>query len=121
MKTKINEVTGNVDVTFSAKLLSISPDMLVNVNDKGYRPCSLEFKDKNGKTQKASGIMYEKNFEHGVEIGQNYLATAAKTSQGVLITVSHLAGSIDRPTEDMFNFNQETISETSKAIESTLK
>jgi len=103
MKNQINSVTGQEEVVFAAKVLSISAKPLKNVNGTEYRPASIEFKDASGKVQQTSCIVYEKNFQHGISVGNSYLATAAKTEKGVLITLSHLTDAA-RPDETMFSF-----------------
>lgn len=121
MKATINSVTGKPEVKLAVKLLSISNNILENKNGKGYRPCTIETKDKNNNTQKVSGIMYESNFAHGVTIGSSYAAVASLTEQGVLITVSHLEIA-SRPTEELFDFSIDTsnISEVAKEASNSL-
>jgi flagellar hook protein FlgE len=103
MKTQINATTGQNEVVFSAKVLSISAKPLSNVNGTEYRPATIEFKDAAGKTQQTSCIVYEKNYQHGISVGNSYMATAAQTPKGVLITLSHLTDAA-RPDESMFVF-----------------
>lgn len=102
MKQVENDVNGNPKFQFAAKLLSVSEKVLANVNGTEYRVISVEFTDVKGTTQKASGIMYEKNYAHGVKVGETYSATATITAQGPLIVASHLDANADRPTADMF-------------------
>lgn len=103
MKAIVNPTTGQEEVIFEAKLLSIAGKPLVNVNGTEYRPASIEFKDANGKVQQTSCIVYEKNFSYGMTVGQSYSARAVNTEKGVLITVSHLSAAA-RPEETMFSF-----------------
>lgn len=104
MKFIVNPTTGQNEAQFTAKLLSVSTNKLANINGTEYRPASIEFVDVNGKKQTASCIVYEKNFSYGMEKDSSYLATASQTEKGVLITLSHLSGSADRPNEGMFGF-----------------
>ena len=87
---------------FSAKLLSISEREFSNSNDKNYKVATIEFADVNSEIQRTSCLIYEGNYKHGMTIGQSYLATATKTDQGPIIQLSHLQGTADRPTADMF-------------------
>lgn len=103
MKSQVNKVTGQEEIIFSAKLISIAAKPLANVNGTEYRPATISFKDKDGNVQQTSCIVYEKNFAYGMSINNSYLATAAKTDKGVLITLSHLTDA-ERPSEDMFSF-----------------
>lgn len=103
MKSQINKTTGQEEVVFAGKLLSIAGKPLANVNGTEYRPASIEFTDASGKKQQTSCIVYEKNFQYGMSVGNSYLATAAKTEKGVLITLSHLTDA-ERPSEEMFSF-----------------
>ena len=109
MKQIENDNKGNQRIQFFAKLLSISEKTLENVNKTEYKVCSVEFEDAAGNTQHSSGIMYMGNFEHGVKVGEKYLAVAtlfepteAYPQGSVLIQVSHLLANADRPSLDMF-------------------
>ena len=104
MKESINEVTNQKQVQFTGTLLSISDKSFVNTNGKNYKVVSVEFKDIKGFKQKASGLIYEGNYKNGVTIGEDYLCTASATEKGVIIQMSHLNGSADRPTTEMFGF-----------------
>ena len=97
-----NDSKGNERVAFTAKLLSVSSNELQNVNGTKYRVCNVEFTDANGRIQKASGIVYAGNYQHGMVAGKEYAATATNTKEGWLIAVSHLEPNADRPTNDMF-------------------
>jgi len=109
MKTISNPTTGQEEIIFEAKLLSIAEKPLVNVNGTEYRPASIEFKDVNGKLQQATCIVYESNFVYGMSKGNSYSARAVKTDKGILITVSHLSAAA-RPDETMFSFGTSVVS-----------
>ncbi len=117
MKNQVNPTTGQEEVVFEAKLLSIAGKPLTNVNGTEYRPASIEFKDASGNKQTASCIVYEKNFGYGMTVGQSYSATASKTEKGVLITVSHLSAAA-RPDESMFSFGASVANTVSKPLNS---
>ena len=63
--------------------------------------------------------MYEKNYQHGVTIGETYNATAEKTPKGVFVTVSHLQGGGERATEEMFFSTSSVKSSIPEAVELT--
>lgn len=104
-KTTKNTVTGNEQIQFEGKLVSIASTPLANVNGTLYRPCSIEFADKNAEVQKVRAIMYESNYAYGVNEGDTYLCTATKTERSVLISVSHLKAGVNA-TEEMFGFGE---------------
>jgi hypothetical protein len=118
MKAVINTTTGQEEVIFEAKLLSISAKPLENVNKTLYRPGTVEFKDASGKTQQASCLVYENNYNKGMVVGQSYSARAVVTDNGsVLITVSHLSAAA-RPDETMFSFGTAVAATVSKPLNS---
>lgn len=103
-----NEQTGQTEAQFSAKLLMVSEKVLKNVNGTPYRVVGIEFEDNKGKTQKASATMWETNYQKGVEIGKNYLATAVAGDENrAFIKVSHLENIDNRATVDMFGLGEE--------------
>lgn len=105
-----NPKTGNVEAVFGAKLLSISDETLKlqNENETLYRPCTVEFEDAEGKTRTTRAIMYEANYQKGVEVNQTYLSRAVndetRDDNSVLVIVSHLVGSGASATREMFDF-----------------
>lgn len=116
MRTQKNEQTGQVEVVFSAELLTLSENVLQNSNDKNYKVAGIKFKDKNGTIQKSTAMIYEGNYQHGLEIGKDYLATASKGDDGnVYIRLSHLEYVDNRATVDMFNFSTSEVKADTKA------
>lgn len=78
-------------MNFNAKLLKVSDTIKKNVNGTEYRPCTVEFLTKDGEIKVANTIMYEKNYQNGIEIGKTYVATVEKDELGnVYSHVSHL-------------------------------
>ena len=109
MKFEINETTNNQEASFGAKLLSISGKTLENSNGTRYRIANIEFEDINGNIQKSSAMVYEGNFNYGMEIGKTFLAKATLSGGQVYLQVSHLEYNGSRATADMFGFEiQET-------------
>lgn len=107
-----NELTGSYEAGFSAKLRSVSDATFQNVNETTYRIANIELPT--GKV--VSGLMYESNFQHGVQVGNTYLCRAVYQGEGqnVLITVSHLAAA-ERATINDFGFELSEVKETAKA------
>ena len=78
-------------MNFNAKLLKVSDTIKKNVNGTEYRPCTVEFLTKDGEIKVANTIMYEKNYQNGIELGKTYVATVEKDELGnVYSHVSHL-------------------------------
>lgn len=103
-----NEQTGQTEAQFSAKLLTVSDKIFKNVNKTPFRVVGIEFEDNAGKVQKSSATMWETNYQKGVEIGKNYLATAVAGDDGrAFIKVSHLENIDNRATANMFGLNAE--------------
>ena len=85
-----NDYTGQEELIFNADLVSISDSVLENVNGTEYRVASVRFQNPNGETVTRSAIVYEKNYQYGMSVGNSYQCTAINGSQGVLIRMSHL-------------------------------
>lgn len=115
MRQVKNETTGQMDVLFSAELLTLTENVLQNSNGKNFKIAGIKFKDKNGKEQKATAMVYEGNYQHGLEIGKDYLATASKGEDGnVYIRLSHLEYVDNRATVEMFDFSETEVKATTK-------
>ncbi len=102
---RINKTTGNQEVDFNGILLSIGDTVRENTNGTKFRLCNIKFDDVNGKPQTILASVYEKNFEKGLKVGDQYLCTAQKeTATGrVYIHVSALPGGAIA-NADMFSF-----------------
>lgn len=105
MKELENNDKGQRVFEFGAKLLSISPNQIANVNGTMYHVVNMSFTDAQGVLQKTSGIMYAKNAAHGVAVGEEYLTQATITEKGPFIQMSHLPANAPRATLDMFIFD----------------
>ena len=101
---KKNDLTGNYEANFSAKLMSVSDRVFQSNNEKAtpYRVATVQLED--GKA--VSGIMYDANYQHGVTVGNTYLCRAITSGQddNVLVTVSHLTAAARATTKD-FGFS----------------
>lgn len=108
MKTVINPQTGNPEVQFEGKLLSISNTTLTLNNDKQtpYRVASVQYINNDGVEKVASAIVYEANYTYGMTPGVTYLCRAIKTpgQSTPLVTMSHLVAT-ERASFDDFNFD----------------
>ena len=114
MKTVINSQTGLEEVQFSAELLSVSDNELSYPNSQGetklYRLATIRFKDVNGEVQETSATIPAANYAYGMQVGENYLATAKADMSvnaqpgDVIINLSHLkqAPIAPRAKVDMF-------------------
>jgi len=95
---------------FSAELVSVAQQPLVNVNGVEYYPATVSFVNEKDQTVKRSGIIYETNFSKGMSVGTTYLAKVVKAEGKLpLIVVSHLdrAGTT---TDDDFGLSDEMFS-----------
>lgn len=102
-KFTVNPVTNQPETTFNATLVNVSSDIRKNVNETPYRLATISFTNAEGKEKQVTALVYEKNYQHGMKTGQQYLTTARITDQGVLIQMSHLQGS-ERASIDDFGF-----------------
>lgn len=115
--TKVwNDQQQQYDVQFPAHLVSVSDQILQNVNGTEYRVGTIEFENAKGNSVRRSAMIYENNYQYGMTPGETYLATGKQTEQGVLVTLSHLQGAA-RPQEDDF----EGVFEDQPAEETTAK
>jgi hypothetical protein len=85
---------------FIAKLISVSANAKPNVNGTMFRNATVEFPNINGELVTRQAIVYDNNFAYGMIIGNEYLTTATKTADGVIITMSHLVGAETATAED---------------------
>lgn len=109
-KFTVDPSRGQKTANFPAKLLSISSNILnlKNDNQTEYRVASIEFTGADGEIKKVTAIVYEKNFQYGMTVGDVYQATVTITvgQPNPLITVSHLAAG-ERATFDDFGVSAE--------------
>jgi len=109
MKKTINPVTGNQEIQFEGKLLSISDQPLALNNEKKtlYRPATIEFVNMQGVVTTVGALCYEKNFSHGMKVGTTYQCRAIFTpeQENPLVTISHLISS-QRASAADFGFDE---------------
>jgi len=106
MKKIFNTVTNSVNYQVTAKLLTVSDNVLENIKGTEYRLCTIAFKDANGKEHRVTASIFENNFKYGMEVGREYLTTInpAKNEEtgktDLYFSVSHLEGTPNRLTAE---------------------
>lgn len=123
-REKFNNYSNVNELVTSAELISISEEPRTNTNGTVYYPCTVKIIDMKGKEQTITAIMYQGNLdrandEGGMKIGKLYsLTIVPPTSQDQLplVKLSHL-NSAGRATMDMFDFGDESTSETQPKVE----
>ena len=92
------------------KLVSIAKDALSQTNAKGettlFYPCTIEFKNPQGNLIQTSARVFDKNYQHGMAVGNEYRATARTYADKdgawqVDIVVSHLQAAARPSLEDL--------------------
>lgn len=102
-----NKITGATEKQFGAKLVSIATDPMTNqTTGKPYYPCTIEFVNANGQIVQRTAIVYGKNFDYGMEVGKEYMATAQKVDDRVYVHLSHLTF-VNGATDEDFDFDAE--------------
>lgn len=102
----------NVNVTMVAEA---SDRVMENTNGTQYRVLTVKLPT----SKQVSAIIYESNFEKGVEVGTVYLAKAIynpERGKEVLIQMSHLTGADRANVDDLgFEMPSEEVSDLAKA------
>ena len=102
-----NKITGATEKQFSAKLVSIADVPMQNkTTNKDYYPCTIEFVNANGQIVQRTAIVYGANKSYGMEVGNEYMATAQKVEDRVYVHLSHLTF-VNGATNDDFDFDAE--------------
>lgn len=107
---KVNPSTGETyhETTLDSKLISVNADAPTeNVNKTVYYNAVIEFTNAEGQPTRSRALIYKKNWDYGMTVGETYLTTVRITpgdERGPLITVSHLTGSAKASASD-FGFN----------------
>lgn len=107
-KTNPNDNSKYKEAQFQSKLVDVSDNVLENVNGTLFVNCTIEFENAQGNTVRKGAIIYKKNLDHGMSVGNTYLTTVRITGdeRGPLVSVSHLTNAA-RATEDDFGFTEE--------------
>lgn len=104
MKRSVNSVTGNTEITFNAKLISVSPDVVGSTpNGKDYRVATCSYLNANKERVQRSCLIMEGNYAYGMEIGTEYQTKAIieKGQETPLLVMNHLTATA-RATFDDF-------------------
>jgi hypothetical protein len=106
----LNEQTGEIEFHFSGKLIQISEKTLENSNGNQYKVVLINFDLPSGENVDRTAICYESNYNHGVEIGKDYLCTVNFTSDGQpYLRMSHLSIEGRASVEDFSDLYQLTM------------
>lgn len=97
-----NAVTGQLETSFQAKLVSLSDRVVENSNGTQFRIGTCELP--NGR--QVSCRIYEKNFSYGMSVGSSYLTKATQYADAhgqvqVDLTMSHLTSATRASLDDL--------------------
>ena len=108
-KEIINEETGKKQFLFNAKLLKIGEKTLENTNGKNYKIVTLKFNLPSGEEVERTGMIYQKNYDYGVETAKDYLCSLSFDQEGnPQIKMSHLTNAERASVEDFSGLFQTT-------------
>ena len=110
IKYSIND-KGLPVATFTGTLVSVNSTTRKNVKGTEYRFGIISFKDENNESRKVTTTIYEKNFQAGMRLGEDYLSQTTKTETGYFTQTSHLQNA-GFASEDMFDFSKATAAST---------
>lgn len=104
-----------IETTGTCTLLTISDNLLENVNTTPYALANIEIENVKGERKEVGAMIYKNNLydKDGnirMEVNEKYLFTARKTvgdKRPPLVFVSHLQGSAERASDDDFGFTSE--------------
>jgi hypothetical protein len=100
-KETVNKTTGKSEFLFNAKLLKIGENTLENSNNKEFKIVTLGFKLPSGEEVERSGICYESNYSHGIEVGKSYLTNLSFDDEGSPnLRMSHISNAKRASQED---------------------
>jgi hypothetical protein len=100
-KEVFNEETGEKSFHFNATLIEVGEKVLENANGKNYKIVTLKFNLPSGEEVERTAICYESNYQHGIEVGLDYLCNLSFDEQGEpQIRMSHLNNAKRASTED---------------------
>lgn len=112
MKESINSVTGNREIQFPGRLISISPDVVGSTpeNNKEYHVATISFKNAAKQTKQATALVFKANLAYGMEPGNEYQCRAIFTpgKESPLLVMSHLTSS-ERASFEDFGFTAKDI------------
>ena len=94
MRTRINSLTGQKEIIFEAKLLSIGENILELQNEKQtkYKLANIEFMTPQSELVTRSAMVFAKTYtNHELVVGEKYQATAQIVGNDAYLRLSHLA------------------------------
>lgn len=110
MKKVTNPQTGNEELHFDCKIVSIGDTILENSNGKEYVVGTIEFENKDGSQVKRSCLMYSKPLTtSGKKVGDTSNCRAIPGTEGnePLVILDPIEGSVRATAED-FQFEEVT-------------
>ena len=117
MKESINTVTGNREIQFIGKLISISPNVVGSTpeNNKEYHVGTISFKNAKGEQKQATALIFKANLAYGMEIGNEYQSRAifSPGKDSPLLVMSHLTAS-ERASFEDFGFTAKDVASAAK-------
>jgi len=97
-KVEVNPTTKEQMMTapLQGELISIAKEAIENSNGNMYFPATVSFENAQGNTVKRGCLVYQTNFDYGMEVGTTYLGKIIKVKDKLpLVVLSHL----DRATQ----------------------
>lgn len=106
---------------FGAKVLQVSDKTKELNNDKKtlYRLATIEFENNRGESKRATALIFENNFKHGIKVNdEEYMCTGVPSEDGktIYVQLSHLihgAGSVSLA--DFGDFDMSALKATTTA------
>lgn len=115
----LNELSGENEFLFNAKLTKINDKTLKNTNGKEYKIVNLNFDLPNGENVERTAICYESNYKYGIEEGKTYLCTLSFDSTGKpQLKMSHLSSGSRASIEDFAELYQMRLELTEELLTS---
>ncbi len=97
-----NPETGETEFLFNATLAKIGKSVLENSNEKLFKVVTLKFNLPDGEEVERTAMCYQSNYQHGIEVGKDYLTNLAFDEEGIpQLRMSHLSNA-DRATASDF-------------------
>lgn len=98
------QVDGKTIITFASTLLSVSDKTFENVKGTQFRVANIEFINDQGVINKCSATIWEKNFNKGMPLNQQYHTVAEIEGNNIYVKVAPFAPNAERATLEMFGY-----------------
>lgn len=92
-KVEVNPTTKESMMTapLQGELISIAKEAIENTNGNLYFPATVSFENAQGNIVKRGCLVYQANFDYGMEVGTTYLGKIIKVKDKLpLVVLSHL-------------------------------